>query len=431
MKASGSDVWASILEEKKIKRAISRTGYFEISSTTLNQISKPLGGPDARNLVKFDSSDQLPAPLKELNLAILPVSRGEFLVGQFDVYLETHAESLRKMPVRSFAEEKEFETLDTKNLNSESKALMAAYSTGIISDFLGGETRHTGFGKTSSEEFNFKASITRGEQIQIHVDSSTPMEIDGTYETKTTIGLIEAKNLISRDFHVRQLYYPFRSLLLRHSKSLAPILMTQSAGIFEFRLVNFRDPQDISSFEITKTARYSIGSDALTESELLDYCREVPASRHGGRETFPQADRFEKVMHVINSLVNGPMNKTQIADLFGYTPRQGDYYAKAGAYMGLIEKDGLLFKLSPLGNSIAKLTGTTQIREVSKLMLRIPTIREIFLESLRSKKKIAREKAIEIMRSHRESAGINPTTELRRVNTAVDWVDWIHSNFST
>ena len=421
-------MWSEILGRREISAPISHDGFFQISSQTLNEISKPLGGPDARNLVKFDSSDQLPSPLKNMGLSILPISRGEFLVGKFKVYLATPDEDLRQSPIRSFADSGRFETLDTSDLNSESKALMAAYSTGIIADFLGDEAHHTGFGKTSAEQFSFTAPLVEHGRLPVNIVSGTPMEIDGVYETRKIIGLVEAKNKRQRDFHVRQLYYPFRSLALKHSKPLAPILMTQSGGVFEFRQVNFRDHLDISSFEISKFARYAITPDRLTIAELKNHCNEVKKRTLPDGETFPQADQFEKVFHVVTCLARNPMNKTQIAELFGYAPRQGDYYAKAGEYLGLVEKTGSYYRASKAGISLVQMSGVEQLRAISKLLLETPTIRDIFLETVKSRGRLPVRAALGFMRHNDDNVGLNATTERRRVNTALDWVDWILSN---
>ena len=35
-------------------------------------------------------------------------------------------------------------------------------------------------------------------------------EIDGGFENDNDVIIMEAKNVINEDFHVRQLYYPFR-----------------------------------------------------------------------------------------------------------------------------------------------------------------------------------------------------------------------------
>jgi hypothetical protein len=431
VKSSGAQVWEQLFEVPQITDDLARDGYFRVTSAQLNSFSKPRGGPDARNLVKFDTSDRLPPSLKSRSLSFLPVARGVFLVGPFRTYLDTPEEESRRVPVQRISFVNTLETLEQNEINSESTALMIAQSSGMMSQFLGYESVHTGFGKSSTANFSFCADREGLNPLNINVDSSTPMELDGVYETAKAIALVEAKNVRSRDFHVRQLYYPMRTLQARYNKPLRNLLVSQHGGIFEFREVAFRDPLNISSFETVRLARYDLSSDRFTRGDLDQICRQEPLAVVPLDVSFPQADKFEKVLFVIERLLEGPLGRDDIANLFGYVPRQGDYYARAGMYLRLVRKEGGLFYATKKAQEVFDRVGADRTRELARILLTVRTIRQALLISVSSGALAKKEQVIALMRDHGEARSINPTTEARRAKTALDWVDWILANTET
>jgi hypothetical protein len=56
--------------------------------------------------------------------------------------------------------------------------------------------------------FDFNINSSKG-LFKVNVGNSQ-IEIDGGYEGDSSLNLIEAKNYISDDFLVRQLYYPYK-----------------------------------------------------------------------------------------------------------------------------------------------------------------------------------------------------------------------------
>lgn len=47
---------------------------------------------------------------------------------------------------------------------------------------------------------------TKGKSVSINAQC----EIDGGFENEASVVIMEAKNVVHEDFHVRQLYYPYR-----------------------------------------------------------------------------------------------------------------------------------------------------------------------------------------------------------------------------
>src|SRR5690606_9488488 len=105
--------------------------------------------------------------------------------------------------------------------------------SGIIADFTEDEKLlPTISGRMSSEDFSFKIrNVINNEWVPICV-SNSQIEIDGGYEGLKSFIIIEAKNSISDDFLIRQLYYPYRLWKKRLQKPVRPVFLTYSNGIF-------------------------------------------------------------------------------------------------------------------------------------------------------------------------------------------------------
>lgn len=430
MKARTEEVWRHIFESTDLDEALQTDGFFQISSQELREFSGPLGGPDARNLVKFDHSDQLPTPLKKRRLSVLPVARGKFIVGPLKTYMPTAEEDFRGIPLRRMSLDGNLETLSSGGVSSESSALMVAKASGMIDDFLGEACQHTGFGKTSpSEPFSFLVDRVGFGSLSVDAATSTAMEIDGIYESKSWIAPIEAKNRLHRDFHIRQIYYPVRAMVSTHRKTIRSVLLTHHDGIYQFREVLFTDFNNLSSFEVRRVGQYTIGETSNTRSDLAALASRSKPDLSPRRVSFPQADKFEKVLFVVEKLLEAPLCRDEIADLFGYAPRQGDYYANAAVYIGLAKKSDGRFHASPQASKIFSLNGALRFKQLAEVLLEVPSIlRGVqfwFAKSALPKTP----DMVAIMKLEGESVSLNPTTEERRARTAIDWVDWLVSNF--
>ena len=86
------------------------------------------------------------------------------------------------------------ESIDYKDITSESIAINCAFVSKILHDFTGEENLlPTVSGRMSSSVFDF--TINSGQNIlKINVDNSQ-IEIDGGYEGDSSLNLIEAKKL--------------------------------------------------------------------------------------------------------------------------------------------------------------------------------------------------------------------------------------------
>ncbi len=159
-------------------------------------------------MTNFDFRDSLPVISRKHNLSILPVTRSEYLISDFDAY---HAFPEQETALTSWEFPDSIQSIDYTAISSEPIALRIAYLTAMLTDFVGDqEMVPTVSGRMGSGAFSFQIRW-QGASDYLTVDiANSQLEIDGGYEGLHSLVLVEAKNSISKDFIIRQLYYPYR-----------------------------------------------------------------------------------------------------------------------------------------------------------------------------------------------------------------------------
>lgn len=427
--ATGPEVWNEIFQLRNVLDEVNSAGFFGITSAELNQVSKKLGGPDARNLVKYDHQKNLPKIFQSENLSILPVASGEFQIGRFRLYAELDEGKNLVAPSRRTLS-KNLEALTRGSIRSETDSIIAAQYSGMIDEFLGGESHLVGWGRHGSPEFTFSAGDLSGHSREIRVRQGVTIEVDAQYESSTFVAAFEAKRVPALDFHIRQLYYPFRALSAVHRKTVRTVFLTYSNGIFDFREYSFENPAEISSFVETRRKRFSLSDHAITIDELVSIAKaESGGSSHIPNEvTFPQANRFDRVIALVEILIEGQKDNESIAEEFGFDLRQSDYYGKAAEYLGLARRAGpgawgtteladRVFRQAPLDRNLA----------LAELMLRDPTFNATFLDYCQNMEMPTQAEMESILISTGGADKISGKTVGRRVGTVRSWITWLSS----
>ena len=178
-------------------------GQFHIKSKQIKEFREP------RLMAKWDSSESLPKVLKENHINILPNSRSSYVLSDFKLYekipnITDNTTDIHKVSVP------QFETLNIKNITSEANAINLLILSNILDDFLGVENNVQTFnGRMGTGNFNFVVDTKRGVKEKVIVNNAQ-CEIDAGFENEESVIIMEAKNVIYPDFHIRQLYYPYR-----------------------------------------------------------------------------------------------------------------------------------------------------------------------------------------------------------------------------
>lgn len=410
--------WESLFDKYHILAEIERNGQFVISANQIKEFREP------RLMTKFDHKINLPNIFVANNLSILPIAREDYVISSFSAYKEFDEPS---QDVQRISIPAHIQSLMPQFLVSEAIALNCANACGILNDFLeDDELVPTVSGRMSSGSFEFGINTAFGTK-NITV-SNSQIEIDAAYEGIHYLSLFEAKRDLSDDFLVRQLYYPFRVWSERVTKTVKPVFLIFSNGMFNLYQYQFEDPQNYNSLIIVKQRNYVIATE-ICLADIENLLRTVPLVQEPDI-SFPQADRMSRIVNLVELLNEKPMTKQDITSEYAFDERQTNYYTDAGRYLGLIDKthdeDGnILFQLSAGGHRIMGLEyKERQLALVTQILMH-----KVFNETLKLHLQCGempdKQTIIRIMKRSNLYRVEADSTYLRRSSTVVGWVNWI------
>lgn len=413
--------WESLFEKYDILNHIKQSGKYVISSAQIKEFREP------RLMAKFDHSTNLPDIFTKNHLAILPVSRGDYVISDFEAYhtFEETDTSLIKASIPSM-----IQSLDSNHIPSEAIAINCALASGILSDFLDEEILYaTVSGRMGSGQFNFNITNS-SETLTTPVSvNSAQIEIDAAFEGVNCLALLEAKRDLSQDFLVRQLYYPFRALRQKVTKKVKPIFMVYSNGIFSLYEYEFRDPELYNSLVLVKHQNYTIEDTSIDICDLQTLLNEITCINEP-KISFPQADNFERIINLCELLETQDLSREQVTLEYAFDIRQTNYYTDAARYLGLVEKDYLdgrkpFYKLTSLGERVMRLNYKQKQLEFCRLILQHRVFRDVFALCLENgmmpEAKIIVKRMKESGLFHIKS----DKTYYRRASTITGWINWI------
>lgn len=410
--------WENLFDKYHILAEIEQNGQFVISANQIKEFREP------RLMTKFDHKINLPNIFFANNLSILPITRGDYVISSFSAYEEFDEPS---QDIQRISIPPHIQSLMPQFLVSEAIALNCANACGILNDFLeDDELVPTVSGRMSSGSFEFGINTASGTK-NITV-SNSQIEIDAAYEGIHYLSLFEAKRDLSDDFLVRQLYYPFRVWSERVTKTVKPVFLIFSNGMFNLYQYQFEDPQNYNSLRLVKQKNYVIATE-ICLADIENLLRTVPLVQEPDI-SFPQADRMSRIVNLIELLNEQPMTKQDITSEYAFDERQTSYYTDAGRYLGLIDKihdeDGnILFQLSVCGHRIMGLEyKERQLALVAQILMH-----KVFNETLKLHLQCGempdKQTIIQIMKRSDLYRVEADSTYLRRSSTVVGWVNWI------
>lgn len=424
---SANDAWTSIIERYDILSKVAQNGIFHIKASEIKEYKEP------RLMAKWDSTTSLPKVLRDNKLNILPNSRSSYVLGDFCLYqdipeLEERVEKMTHIELPAY------ETLDVNNITSEANAINVLLLSGILDDFLEtGENVATFNGRMGTGEFGFSVNTHSHGKQQIHV-ANAQCEIDGGFENDTSVVIMEAKNVIHKDFNIRQLYYPYRLWRARVKKPIRLVFSIYSNMIYRLFEYRFADIEDLSSIELVRTKNYSLQDTEITMADLeivrkQTIVRTEDKQTGRGRDTIPfiQADSMDRIINLLENLYNNPMTSKEIAVLMDFTSRQSNYYVSAGKYLGLFEdgKNGENRKatvLSSLGNKVFKMNYKKRQLKIVGLMFEHRIFAECFDRIVESGELPSLSFVMDRMRAFDVC---NESCVERRAQSVLGWLRWM------
>lgn len=379
----------------------------DLQLITADQI-RLLSGREPRLMMKFDHSSQLPPALKESGRFILPLKNGLYALLKGQGY---HRPESCGAPL-DFPRQTRFELRTTDAGISEMQHLDLAFNIGLLGHFLGEPVLYpTIRGRKRSPKFEFIVGPHRLEVEGVQV------EIDGGFEGRNTVTLVEAKIGESEDFHLRQLYYPLRfwSTLTKKRVRLVFFTYEPETELYRFREYGF-DPEEVYQAPLLlKAACYRIVEAAQRDFTALTVSNEFP---------FPQADRLDKVALIPFLVSEGIVDPQQLAEALEFTPRQGRYYLDACKSLGLLDHQGAL---TALGSDYLTCPPEIRYRQLCKAVMALPVMQEILSTLMLAPDSTM--KKHEVQAVVQRATGLAPSTAARRTQTVWSWLGWL-SHFS-
>ena len=424
-----SDAWQVLIDKYDILTEISNNGFFKISASQIKEVKEP------RLMAKWDSSEQLPNSLKKNKINLLPDSRSSYILSDFLLYQELpkvveHVKNMAKVELP------DLQTIDVDNITSEANAINVLQISGILEDFLEldlDDVLYATFnGRMSSGKFDFKVDTRRQIQLKVDVDRAQ-IEIDGGFESNHCVVILEAKNVLHEDFHVRQLYYPYRLWESKVDKPVRLIFSIYTNKIFRLMEYRFKEKENYSSIELVRTKNYSLEDTSITLDEIRDVYdsikdTEVISDNMNVEDSVPfiQADNFERIVSLLENMYENPMTSEEIIELMKFTTRQRDYYFNAGKYLGLFQKlkeDKVTkYGLTNIGVNVYKKSYKERQLELVKLILSHRIFRDLFGEILETGVIPDKGRVVELELEY-NVCSIDVAS--RRATSVISWLNWI------
>lgn len=413
------NAWESLFDKYHILDEIKQHGKFIISAGQIKEFREP------RLMTKFDHRVNLPKIFSENELAILPITRGDYVISTFSAYkdFELSTEEAKKVSIPNH-----IQSLMPKFLTSESIALNCANACDILRDFLEDEELiPTVSGRMSSGNFEFNINTSFGKQNMKVINSQ--IEIDAAYEGIEYLSLFEAKRDLAEDFLVRQLYYPFRVWSNRVTKKVKTIFLIFSNGIFNLYEYQFDEPCNYNSLSLVKQKKYIIATQ-ISLSDIENLLMTVQTINEP-EISFPQANSMSRIINLIELLNEKPMTKQDITTEYAFDERQTNYYTDAGRYLGLIDKEhsdgNILFRLSSVGRDIMSLKYKERQLAIVAQILKHKVFKDTLKLHLQCGEMPDMQTVVGLMRQSDLYRLEAKSTYERRSSTIISWIDWILS----
>lgn len=422
-----NEAWIKLFEKYDILSRIKSEGAFYITANQIKEFKEP------RLMAKWDSSENLPSIFKKHNINILPISRTGYVLSDFKLYepipeLGEHITDMQKVEIP------EYETIDIGNISSEANAINVLMLSKILDDFLDEDDNVATFnGRMGTGIFSFRVDRHRGTTFEIDVKNAQ-CEIDGGMENNNSVVILEAKNVVHPDFHVRQLYYPYRLWASKIEKPIRLVFSIYSNQIYRLFEYEFEDKDNYSSIRLVKSKNYSLQDTDIALNELYNVYSDVKVvyddNQNNTNIPFIQANSFERIISLMEILFEEDKSTEEIAEIMQFDLRQSDYYYNAGKYLGLFEKKDVAdeekivkkVSLSKLGKDTVKLRYKERQLKLVRLILEHEIFNKLFTRVYNSGELPTKEEIQEIMR---ENNVCNDGQIVRRSSSVYSWLKWI------
>jgi len=245
--------WQSIFDTHKISKHDFNISPYIITAEQIKTATahyKSTNEREVRVLCKQDTREDRPNIFIDNELFLLPVKNGTYAIIKGEGYVDIpEITTISKI----YKSKLDFH-LDTSQIgNSEMQHLDFAYASSLIRTFLNDESlvlTIRGRKYTPKFEFNVGKHLISTESVQT--------EVDAGYEGRNQVALIEAKNSISKNVIIRQLYYPFRQWQIHTTKKVNTLFFEKQGNTYNLYHFVFNNELDYNSIELKNSCKYEI-----------------------------------------------------------------------------------------------------------------------------------------------------------------------------
>jgi hypothetical protein len=418
--------WQVLFARHQIPAHVQHHGLYRIHADEINTVR------EARLMAKFDERHQLPEIFREHNLSILPINRGEYVIGTFETFQSLNYQRIDHPPRPLHVPH--LDSLSIKAIQSEPQVLSILYNAGVWHDISGHATIYpTIAGRRASGAFSFAIKSTNhGDDFMIDV-ANAQIEMDATYETADAIYVCEAKNRHVSELNIRQLYYPYRFWQQHTRKPVVPISIIYSNATFYVSQYQFAQAGHFNSLALVQHHVYTLDHRKITYATINALLDEVNQHTTDVPDVpFPQADNFALICRIIERLNQSEMTTDEVTGFTGYVARQSDYFINAGRFLGFIEKrkdlDGVRYALTPSGRQLLSQPPYHQRQMLIRAIVQHEPFTTLVRDMLRIEAvpDMARISAVLYQHHAHGKRAIAGSTVGRRAQTVNAWLQWMY-----
>ncbi len=251
---SKTRAWNAIFDRYKINEHDFDSKPFPITAEQIKsacQSFERTAEKEVRILCKQDTRESRPQIFCDKGLFILPVRNGRYIIVKGNGYVDIP--TIESQPIE-YQSGFDFDLETTRVGDSEMQNSDRAYAFSLIRHFVNDDSLVlTIRGRKYTPPFSF---YTSGFHISVR---SVQTEVDGGYEWRNQVVLVEAKNTNATNTIIRQIYYPFRQWQTHTDKPVSTLFFQKPTEdeyhIWQF---SFGDKDNYDSINLLKSARYRI-----------------------------------------------------------------------------------------------------------------------------------------------------------------------------
>lgn len=381
-------VWAEIWHSTPaIEQEIESRGYYDIDSKTIKEF-----GREPRLACYFDHPGKVPRILQRNGVSVLAIKNGLYRMAKTSTFFNLKLGiTQQNTSVKSFKLPSYIQALSADSISSESKALDAALISGMLDYVFNDQDVELILrGREFSGQFEFSLNDeSRSNSMRYPIDGVT-VEVDGGYEGRCGIHLVEAKKDRREHIGLRQVLYPHLNYQVKHGnhKPVQTYVLFYEPSTFthHFYQLKFNQTRNSQIEPVLDDFRYvpcRLQHETIHEQDYWAelYKVQVDHSRTDIDRPFPQADDFNRILAIFRKLpLTTRISKDELFREFEIVPRQFDYYGNALRWFRVVDYEGSsqTFGLTDLGRQLRYLGIKEIVFKLAEIALSNDLVNEMF-----------------------------------------------------